>query len=273
MSGPRWYFILSLTFSLWLTGCAGEATTTPPASPTTLAVASTQPAPATEVVTTSTAVSTPTEAPTATEVPAPTETTVPTETPAPTEAPALPEMPSLSAADAIRAAMRAQGTGGPYHAESTIVSADGTSILSADVIPPDQLHSTINVDGSTQEIVITGGQMWLNDGSGWGEPMSGEAVTAFLSQLLNDPDSSGMTLTNEQFVGVETLNGSPVWVYTYTQTLETGGTPIVSESRLWVEITTGLPLKVEGTGTAFGITSTTTQVITYDDSITISAPQ
>lgn len=266
MVRPRWYFILCLTLSLVLAGCGGEATTTTTA-PTASEVVSTQPAPTTEIVANSTEPSAPTEQPAATEPPAPTEA------PAPTEVPALPEMPSLSAADAIRAAMRAQGTGGPYHAESTVVSSDGTTTLSADVIPPDQIHSTINVDGGTQEIVVTGGQMWLNDGSGWGEPMSGEAVRSFLSQLLNDLDAVGMTITNEQFVGVEALDGVPVWVYTYTQAFETGGDPIVSDSRLWVEITTGLPLKLEGTATAFGTTSTTTQVITYDSTITISAPQ
>lgn len=242
----RWYFILCLTLSLLLAGCAGEATTT---APTASEVVSTQPAPTTEPAT---------EPPTATEPPAPTEA-------------AMPEMPSPAAAESIRAAMRAQLTGGPYHVQSTVISDGSTFQMSADVVPPDQLHSRLDLDGTTTQILISGGQMWSDHGEGWSEPVSGQMVLSTLEQIMTNPDGAGIAITNEEFGGADAVNGKPTWVFIYTQTF--AEMDVVSEVHLWVEIATGLPLKLESTGEAFGSTSTTTQEITYDDSITITPPQ
>jgi hypothetical protein len=273
MSGLRRYLILCLTLTILLVGCNSETTTT---TPTDVEVVATQPAAPTEPSEPTEVVANPTEAPAATEppvateAPAPTEVPVPTEVPAPTEA-AMPEMPSLSPADAVRAAMLAQGTGGPYHVESTSTSDGSTILVSADVIPPNQIRSTLTFDGFTQQIVITDGQMWMNQGDGWSEPVSGEMIAAALEQFITNPDSLSMTIGNEQFAGVDALDGKPTWLYTYDQAFSEMDS--ASQVKLWVEIATGLPLRTESSGVVLGSETVTTQAITYDSTITISPPQ
>jgi hypothetical protein len=278
MPNRHWILIFCLTVGI-LTGCTADPTTTAPPAPNTetQATAVSQAPAATKATDTTATMAPATEMPveTATDVPAPEATDVPS---APTEAPVEPDPsvqePTLSPNEAIRAAMRAQLTGGPYHVDTINSSPEGDVTISGDVVPPDQMHSTLTTAGTTVEILVYGGQMWMNHGEGWGEPMSGEAVQSTLMQLLQDPDSLNMTFSNETFAGVDTVNGSPTWVYTYMQSVDFGmGDPIVSDSRLWIEIATGLPVKLEGTATAMGIPSTTTQIITYDSSITITPPQ
>jgi hypothetical protein len=103
--------------------------------------------------------------------------------------------------------------------------------------------------------------------------MSGEMVSATLQSYLTDPEGSGIAITNEQFAGVDAIDGKPTWIYSYTQTIEGFGEAEPSEVRLWVEIATGLPLRLESSGNVFGSPTTTVQVITYDPTITISPPQ
>lgn len=271
MSLRRLSAIFLLLLTLLLAGCGSDTSATPVAeAPVAAPSVATEGSAAPTAPPVATEIPIPTEASVATEIPAPTEAPVATEIPIPTEA-ALPEMPSLAPADAIRTAMRAQVSGGPYHVEGTDISDAGTVHMTADVIPPDQIHGSVELDGTTSQLIITGGQLWSNQGEGWSDPVAGDMVLTVLQQYLNDPDSGVMTITNEQFVGVDTVNGAPTWLYRFTQQFpEMDST---HEVQLWVEITTGLPLKLESVGEVFGIHSTTTQLITYDDSITISPPQ
>ena len=93
-----------------------------------------------------------------------------------------------------------------------------------------------------------------------------------MNDMVTNPDANGIQINNAQAVGTEDVNGTNAAVYTYDSAYTTEGQTIDTTGKMWVDTATGLPIRLEGTGEVGGIESKTTQVITYDSSITIEPP-
>lgn len=196
-----------------------------------------------------------------------------TAAPPPTAAPAAPAAPSGDAKEAVLAASRAQLSSGPFRSVTTVTTEGKTSEITAEFVPPSSLRSVIVDEGTQTEMVILGEQMWMKQGAEWtAMPGGGPQIGAMLAEFAQDPESRGVAISNAQYVGPDVVNGTPTWVYTYDATFGEGEGVVQSTNKMWVSVATGLPLKQEGASDFMGKPSTSSAILTYDPSITISPP-
>jgi hypothetical protein len=166
-------------------------------------------------------------------------------------------------------AMSAQLSGGPYRATTT-VDADGTiTEMVAEVVPPDKMHVVIG--GGNLELLLIEGTLWSKSvDAPWAQMGSPDMMQSIFDSIHGQIEESN--LTNVQYVGTEPVFGEATDVYTFTSTLGEGEDAAVSDVKLWISQATGLPVRMESTGTAMGVTSHTTQAIEYDNTIAIEPP-
>jgi hypothetical protein len=150
------------------------------------------------------------------------------------------------------------------------VDADGTiTEMVAEVVPPDSLH--IVIGGGNMEMILLGGTLWSKSGeAAWTQMGSPDMANAIFDSMQGYID--GAALTNVQHVGSEPVFGQQTDVYSFTSSLGEGEEAVTSDVKLWVSQATGLPIRMESTGTAMGVTSHVVQAIEYDPSITIAPP-
>lgn len=255
-----------------LAGCGGDAPETAVSQPT----AQTEQAAEAETAVGSTDIE-PTAAPAAIEPTAvdPTATPSPTEPPpTPTTEPA-PDMPTGEPQQVLLDAMRLSLTSGPYRTTVTITSdAEGITTLVGEVVPPDQMHVTTTTSDITTEMIILADQMWMKPpDSEWMQFPGGISIAQITQQFMLDPEAMGMTFSDVAFAGLDTLNGEPTWMYDYRSTFDAGTGLIESQVRLWISIATGRPLQQTSTSESDGVVTTILQVIEYDPTITVEAPE
>jgi len=195
-----------------------------------------------------------------------------TAAPAASAATAVPTAaPALTGGDAnvaVIAALMAQLQGGPYRVTTVVDSADGPAEISGEIVPPDQYHTISVIGGAPMEMIIIGPDMWSKVDQAWVRSATPEGILE-----LNTPAVIAESVSDATFVGLDTLNGVAVLVYTYTNTVGAGDQAMASANTLWVDAQSGLPLQVQGSTEFGGVEYMTTQTIVYDPSITIEAPQ
>lgn len=132
---------------------------------------------------------------------------------------------------------------------------------------PNQFH--MKTDDS--EMVILPSGTWMNAGGRWMKiPVDMQKIVAQYTPEMTRKSIEGTR--NVQFVGLDTVNGKPVKVYTYDFNVEVMGINSSGTSKIFLSVVDGYPLRVESTGKAMGKESTTVADYEYDDSIRISAP-
>ncbi len=178
--------------------------------------------------------------------------------------------PSGDAKEAVVAATKKQLTSGPYRSTTTIVTSDGTTELTGEVIPPDRMR----VKSEAMEMIYVGQDSWAKSSGEWEKSkMPGSGVLAQFTEAFMD-EMAG-TMSDVKFVGPGEANGTPAWVYSYTSDLSKATTMKMdskSAVKVWIGVADGLIHKQEIDGEAMGIKSKTTQVVEYDASIKIEAP-
>jgi hypothetical protein len=184
---------------------------------------------------------------------------------------ALPSDPKA----AVIQVLTAMQNSGPYRVTTTIVSDDTTMEMTGEVIPPDKMHTQTAVGDQPMEMVMIGAQSWMKMGEDWQEMPGGAALT--VEQALGfSVDELDKMITDAAYVGVEPLNGVDAAVYTFTNDTSKSEAlkdmNVISRVKLWVNTGSGLPIQQEIAGEAMGVKSTSTQVIEFDDSITIEPP-
>lgn len=201
-------------------------------------------------------------------------TTAPTAAPTTAAATALPEAPpAIAISDdptvAVTEAMSAQMNGGPYRV-TTSVDAEGTvTEMVAEIIPPDHIHVTIG--GGNLEMILIDGTLWSKSGGAeWAQVGSPDMMQGILDTVQGQIDAG--TLVNVQHVGEEPVMGEATNVYSYTSTVGEGDDAATTDVKMWVSKLTGLPVRMEATSVAMGVTSQIIQAFEYDDTITIEPP-
>jgi hypothetical protein len=164
---------------------------------------------------------------------------------------------------AVSTAWKKLETAGPRHVSQT--SSEGLSI-EADAVPPDT-HQVVSAMGTVMaEQYIVGGTIYNYNQGGWTQTAGGGAALSTIGQFSLDL-SGNLVYSDGMVAGIEVINGSPAIVYSYSTTLK--GLDASAHYKLWVDQTSGLPVKSENTDPEG---STTTMTITYDPGITISLP-
>jgi hypothetical protein len=183
-----------------------------------------------------------------------------------------PTAPAHSPKQAVIAALQAQMTAGPYRMQTTVVSKAGTLVLTGELIPPDKLHMITQRGEHISESIYIGDRGWKKvDGRWIPLPINARGILAQMRALT--AEELDRTIGAVQRAGTDSVDGQPAFVYTYTATVDRGGTsPTNNSIKLWVSTATGLPIKLVSQGEVMGVQATTTQRIEHDPSITVEPP-
>jgi hypothetical protein len=164
--------------------------------------------------------------------------------------------------DAIRTAMKAQ-LESPQLRTVLDMELDGEpSTTTIDYVAPDRFRLT----QPDLDMIIIGDKTYQNEGNGWA--VLEMNMAAMITEYRNSDMIDGVVLSDIQTLPDETLNGKSCAVYSYTQDFE----GIVSQDKLWVEKSTGLPLRLESEGEILGSSSTSVVEYNYDAGLEINAP-
>jgi len=165
---------------------------------------------------------------------------------------------------AVAAAWTKLESAGPRHISQT--SSEGL-VTEADVVPPD-FHQVVSIGGNVvAEQYIVGGTIYSNDQGSWTQTAGGDATLNTIGNFTMGLSDS-LKYSDGKVNGIEVINGSPAIVYSYSTTLE--GLDASAKYKLWVDQTSGLPVKFFNT-TPDGMTIDET--ITYINSSTITLPE
>lgn len=170
-------------------------------------------------------------------------------------------------------AMRKQFTGGPFRSETSIESNGQAYTVQGEFIPPSRMRATSAMGGVSTDMIIIEDKMWTKTGDQWTEvPGGGMNISQMMGDMLMDPEANGLQIINARSAGTEDVNGVNAAVYTYDSVYTLENQSISSTGKIWIDASSGLPIKSESEGAANGITTKTTQTITYDSRITIEPP-
>jgi hypothetical protein len=166
--------------------------------------------------------------------------------------------PDASPIDAMTASIQAQLDAKSYRArmESSYEGTNSTRVI--EYVAPDRFRMT----GDNQEMIITGSNTYMKLPNGRWQKMPMDAnkmISSFRDPKLVDELRKS---TDAKFLGVDTIDGTPVRVYQYT-VKNAFGTNLTSVSKAWVAASDNLPRKMEVEGNVGGKPSKT--LITYYD--------
>jgi hypothetical protein len=179
--------------------------------------------------------------------------------------------------DVMTKAMRSQLDAKSYRAHVTSSLGDGTNnAMVIEYVAPDRYRMTSDVQvggkGMKQEFVIVGGGTYMKmPNGGWVKsPVDASGIV----KAFRDPkmlDELAKT-ADVKFVGAETLDGTPMLVYQYTQN-NPMGMKLKSTAKTWLSVADGLPRKTETEGEFNGQkTKTLVTISDYNTDIKIESP-
>jgi hypothetical protein len=120
-------------------------------------------------------------------------------------------------------------------------------------------------------MILISDTLWSKSGgAAWTQMGSPDMMQSIFDSIHGQVDTG--SLSNVQYVGAEPVMGVATDVYSFTSTLGGGEDVVTSDVKLWISKVSGLPVRMESTGTGMGTTTHTIQSIEYDSTITIEAP-
>ncbi|HJR07365.1 MAG TPA: hypothetical protein VJ842_08925 [Pyrinomonadaceae bacterium] len=179
--------------------------------------------------------------------------------------------------DVMTKAMRAQLDAKSYRAHVALTNSDGTNnAMVIEYVAPDRYRMTSDVQaggkGIKQEFIIVGGATYLKapNGSWIKSPIDASGIV----KAFRDPkmlDELAKT-ADVKYVGADTLDGEPAFIYQYTQN-NPMGMNIKSTSKTWLSVADGLPRKTESESEFKGQkTKTLVTISDYNSDIKIESP-
>lgn len=167
----------------------------------------------------------------------------------------------------ITAAVTAVNTSGPVRMDGKMVTPMGEVQLDAEVVPPGNVHMTTTVGGQPMEMIIIGDESWMKTDGGW-MPM-GAADTTLPSSFGAPGLEQLKTITAEQCLGTQTINGVELLAYTFN--MDQAGAP--GTNVLYADPATKRAVHIESNADA-GNGQTLSMIVSYeyDASITVVAP-
>jgi hypothetical protein len=140
--------------------------------------------------------------------------------------------------DVIRAAMKAQLESSQLRTVIAMELDGEPSTTTIDYVAPDRFRLT----QPDMDMIIIGDKTYQNEGSVW--QVLEMNMAAMITQYRNSDLIDSVVLSDVQTLPDETIEGKACAVYSYTQDFE----GIISQDKLWIEKSTGLPLRLESEG-------------------------
>ncbi|HMO80852.1 MAG TPA: hypothetical protein PKD24_08670 [Pyrinomonadaceae bacterium] len=138
-----------------------------------------------------------------------------------------------------------------------------------DFVAPDRFRISTNaMGGQYVEMVIISNETFMNMGGKW-QKMPASDLSSILSIRQAFTDEGMKWIDDVSYKGEETLDGKPVYIYTYRGKTPGGGPDF--SSKLWIGKNDGLPLRITANYTK-GELKTMQIDYNYDSRITIEAP-
>ena len=165
--------------------------------------------------------------------------------------------PNDNPQEVLTKSMQAHLSAKSLRARMTNTSSQGTYTATLEYASPDR-YRIISPQG---EMIAIGGDAYMKAGGRW---MKAPVNVGQIINQFRDPKAvEEMRRTaNVKYVGTETLDGQPMYVYEYALD-EAAGTGAKGRAKTWISPADMLPRKTEVDGEAGGIKSHTT--ITYSD--------
>ena len=195
-------------------------------------------------------------------------------TPAATQPPASKSVLLADPRAAVEYALRTQPKAFPFKVTMSIDSGKSQMATTAVVESPqrimlvDSTHSVIWADGKCYE--KTGDAAW----AACTDPGTGQIAQSTANSLMDEStiNAAISIIKTVKVSGSETLNGIQATIYEYTSSGQLMGMQVDSTTQLWVDESTGLPIKNVTTSTVNGSTTAFTQLIEYGPSIKVQVP-
>ena len=151
-------------------------------------------------------------------------------------------------------------------------------------VPPDRKRIVSEEEGV--EYIIVDGVVYAKteDSGGWMKTQI--AASTFIQETDVTEESVAETISEARFLRTDTLDGMPVYVYSYNSSAGTADIEIENLIELWVGAQDGLPYKMymdgeilsawtnpsTGKSELLAVRAQTTTLIEFDDSLTIEPP-
>jgi hypothetical protein len=171
--------------------------------------------------------------------------------------------------DELKGILKRLLNSGPFHVDGKISAKSHDSILSADMIPPEAMHTRITTDGKTVEMMKIGSKFWTHDGKAWRQmPEAYGAIASKMASGLEDvaPDY----VQGAQCLGEKSIDGQTYLAYSFK--LDMQGGLFSAQGMLYVDPKTNLLARQVIDGDIFGIKNHTEKQFTFDPSIKIEPP-
>ncbi len=153
-------------------------------------------------------------------------------------------------------------TSGPYAMEMTA----GDMTMSAEVAPPNAMHSTAALPTMSQEMIVVDGKAWMNAGGNW--TALPDSVAAQVTAGLNGAAGMLEQIASPECLGTQNFEGKDYLAFKYTF----AATGVDSTSTIYVDPATNLPAITVGTSNAAGKVTDTRASYRYDPAIKITPP-
>ncbi|MDE2384600.1 MAG: hypothetical protein KGO53_08275 [Alphaproteobacteria bacterium] len=167
----------------------------------------------------------------------------------------------------LQAMMQGHLQAGPYHVAMESSAAGKTHTMEIDVILPSSFH----MKSPEMESVMMKQGSWMKMGGKW-MAMPGNMSAMVTSSIKTGMENTMAGITNLQCLGAQQVEGKSYTAYSYDSSGAAVGMPTSSHVTVY-KGDNGLPAILIVDGQAMGVKSKTTQHITYDPAITITAPQ
>ena len=174
-------------------------------------------------------------------------------------------------ADEIKAMMQATMAAGPYHAVIDQVAGGKTRQMNVDVVLPSSFH----VKSDEMEAVMLKDGTWIKTGGTWQALPA--AVAGVMTSKLGDAIKQGMNsdlskLKNMQCLGPQAIEGKTLPAYSFDSSAQVMGMAVSSHMMMYKD-DQGRPSIMQIDGSVMGKATKTVEHITYDPSITVTAPK
>lgn len=167
----------------------------------------------------------------------------------------------------IHAAYAAMVKEGRFRTVANVDGPKGPEKQTVEVVWPDKFHMT-----SPQiEVIVLPGATFMKQGAKWSQlPVDmSRMIERYKPQAMKDAFDS---VTNVQAIGDSTINGHSAHGYEYDTSVTVQGMTMNSHAKLWVDSSSGLPVRQETDGEVRGHKSHHVADYEYDSGIEISAP-
>jgi hypothetical protein len=158
---------------------------------------------------------------------------------------------------------------GPFHVDGTISTKSRQSTISADMVPPDTMHTSVTSDNKTVETIKIGSKFWINDGKSWRTMPAAYGLIAD-KMTTNLADVAPDYVQGAQCLGEQTVDGANYLAYSFK--LDMQGGLFTAHGMLYVDPKTNLLARQVIDGDLFGIKNHTDKRFTFDPSIKVEPP-